>query len=83
MSFSEDELEELEQQYQDIDPKVLQIQILMELRAIRMSLSNPEPRDKPETVECSMCEEEIPESEKKDHAKEHNTPPGMVEDLYS
>jgi len=81
-SFSDDELDELEQQYEDLDPKLIQIQILMELQRIRVALSTPEPRGESETVECSMCEKEIPESEKKDHAEQHNTPPSMMDDLY-
>jgi len=82
MNFSEDELDELEQQYEDLDPKLIQIQILMELQRIRAKLDSPEPRGESETVECSMCEKEIPESQKADHAEKHNTPPGLMDDLY-
>lgn len=83
MNFSDDELEAMEEQYQDLDPKLLQIQILMELRAIRMQLSEPQSESETETVVCDMCEQEIPKERKKEHAEKHDTPPGMVEDLYS
>jgi len=81
--ISDDELDELEQQYEDLDPKLIQIQILMELKAIRAKLNSPEPRGESETVECSMCDKEIPEGQKEDHAETHNTPPDMMDDLYS
>jgi len=86
MNLSDDELEELEAQYEQLDPKVLQIQMLMELKAIRMHLADGESEttEKPtEVYQCSACMETVPSDELQSHAVEHhNAPADMpVEDL--
>jgi len=65
---------DFKQQFEDVDPKVIQVQILMELRQIRELLAGdrPEP-DAEQQFECQRCNTEIPESEVEDHASsQHN-----------
>lgn len=82
MNFSDDELEELEEQYKDIDPKLIQIQILMELSQIRMALTT-QSESETTVYECKACGESVESSKLKSHAeRQHNAPKGMdVEDL--
>jgi len=68
--------QDFEQQFQDVDPKLIQVQILMELRQIRELLAGdtdqPEPQQEPQ-FECQRCNTEVPESEVEDHASsQHN-----------
>jgi len=66
--------DDFKQQFEDVDPKVIQVQILMELRQIRELLAGdrPEP-DAEQQFECQRCNTEIPESEVEDHASsQHN-----------
>ena len=84
MNFSDEELAEMEAQYKDLDPKVIQIQILVELQAIRMALTQPQGESETtEVYTCNACQESIPSDELKSHAvTEHSAPADMpVEDL--
>jgi len=68
--------DDFEQQFEDVPDKVIQVQILMELRQIRELLSGdrPEPELQQEPqFECQRCNTEIPESELTTHAsRQHN-----------
>jgi len=68
--------DDFEQQFEDVPDKVIQVQILMELRQIRELLAGdpvePEPEQEPQ-FQCQRCNTEIPESELTTHASsQHN-----------
>jgi len=72
--------DEMEDQFENIDPKVLQIQQLQELMAIRQQLQmlnqslSTQSESETETYTC-RCGEEIPEGERISHAQDvHNAP---------
>ena len=72
----------LENEFQNIDPKVLQIQQLQELMAIRQQLQllNQSLTDHSEsetkTYTCQACMETVPSDERISHAtQDHNAPP--------
>jgi len=68
--------DDFEQQFEDVPDKIIQVQILMELRQIRELLAGdavePEPQQEPQ-FECQRCNTQVPESEVEDHAsRQHN-----------
>jgi len=68
--------DDFEQQFEDVPDKVIQVQILMELRQIRELLAGnrpePEPQQEPQ-FQCQRCNSEVPESEVEQHAsRQHN-----------
>jgi len=68
--------DDFEQQFEDVPDKVIQVQILMELRQIRELLAGgtdqPEPQQE-QQFQCQRCNAEVPESEVEQHAsKQHN-----------
>jgi len=72
--------DEMEAQFESVDPKVLQIQQLQELMAIRQQLQmlnqslSTQTESETKTYTC-RCGEEVPEGERISHAKEvHNAP---------
>jgi len=63
-----------EQQFEDVPDKVIQVQILMELRQIRELLAGDavEPEPEPQ-FQCQRCNTEVPESDVEQHASsQHN-----------
>jgi hypothetical protein len=82
MSYSEEEREQLEAQFADLDPKVIQVQILMELQQIRMALTEPqEEEETPDMYRCGACGEDVPAEKRQPHAEErHNAPKGIPPD---
>jgi wyosine [tRNA(Phe)-imidazoG37] synthetase (radical SAM superfamily) len=82
MNFSEEERAEFEEQLADVDPKVVQIQMLMELKAIRNALEEPQERSESETLYlCESCGDKVPAEKRQSHAQErHNAPKLPVED---
>jgi transcription initiation factor IIE alpha subunit len=84
MNFTEEEREQLEEQYQEVDEKLIQIQILMELHAIRQALTEPQEAESGPTVyTCTACGESVPAEKRSQHAANtHNAPPDVpVADL--
>jgi len=76
MNFSEKEREELEAQYEDIDPKLIQIQILMELSAIRRALTEASEGSTETRYTCKACGELVGASQRQSHLQsQHNAPP--------
>jgi len=70
--------DDFEQQFEDVPDKVIQVQILMELRQIRELLAGDtdqpeaEPQQEPQ-FQCQRCNSEVPKSEVEDHAsRQHN-----------
>jgi len=66
--------DDFEQQFDDVDPKLIQVQILMELRQIRELLSGDavEPQQEPQ-FQCQRCNTEVSESDVEQHASsQHN-----------
>jgi hypothetical protein len=76
MNYSEKEQEQLEEELAGVDPKVLQVQMLMELRAIRQALAEPQERSESETLYlCESCGDKVPAEKRQSHAQErHNAP---------
>jgi len=82
--------DDFEQEWDDLDAKVILAQILAELQQIRMILSDAD-RDaqsdsSSETMyRCTKCPDDthVPASERERHARsEHNAPDGMVKSLF-
>jgi len=83
--------EDYEDQWQQLDEKVLLAQTVVELQRIRLLLeasvggeSGASDDSEGEVVySCTRCEWTGTESERERHAKgEHNAPPGMVDGLF-
>jgi len=76
-----EQVDQYEEQFEDIDPKTIQIWQLAELSAIRQQLeimNGTQSEDTTETYLCKSCQSEIPEDELQDHAENaHNAPPGI------
>jgi len=73
--YSEEELAELEERYDKIDEKLILIQMLMELTAIREAVT--ETREDVTAYRCDHCGTEVAAQERIQHATEkHNAPPG-------
>jgi hypothetical protein len=74
-----DDVDRYEQEFEDIDPKTIQIWQLAELSAIRQQLeimNGVQSEDTTETYTCLSCQSEIPKDELQDHAEnKHNAPP--------
>lgn len=87
MNFTEEEKQELEEQYADIDPKLIQIQMLMELSQIRMLLEGAQTGSQSEgeqdVYRCVSCNETVEAGDRQAHAEgSHNAPPNVpIEDL--
>lgn len=83
--LSDEERERYEQQWQELDEKVLLAQILTELQQIRLSLQGDRGgREDASTVyECVRCGARVEADERERHASgEHRAPPGVVEELF-
>lgn len=82
MNFTDEEREELEAQYEDVDDKLIQIQILMELSQIRMLLEgaqmDSEGGESKDVYRCTSCNEVVDAQDRQAHAEdEHNAPSDM------
>jgi hypothetical protein len=83
--------DDFEQEWQDLDAKVILAQILAELQQIRMLLSDPDSSatsdsDGETMYRCTKCpgDTQVSKSDRERHARsEHNAPPGMVESLFT
>jgi hypothetical protein len=82
--------DDFEQEWQDLDGKVLLAQILAELQQIRMLLSEADTDAQSESssdtmYRCTKCpgDTQVPERDRERHARsEHKCPPGMAESLF-
>ena len=82
MNFTDEERKELEEKYADVDPKLIQIQMLMELSQIRMALTQPQSESENTQYRCESCGETVEANERQRHAmQEHNAPEMPAEDL--
>lgn len=75
--------EQFEQQWQDLDEKVLLVQILTELQQIRQALTQAD-RDPEVSYRCRKCDEVVSAAARERHAtKQHKMPPDMdLDDIY-
>ncbi|AFH22750.1 hypothetical protein OSG_eHP34_00085 [environmental Halophage eHP-34] len=76
------------EQWDDLDDKTLLVQILMELKAIRMRLpedtSQEQHTDTTTMYECDHCGATVKADERKDHAlSQHKAPPDMMDTLFT
>jgi len=77
-----------EQQWDNLDDKTLLVQILMELKAIRMRLPEDTSQEQQESTttmyECDHCGATVKAEERKDHAlSKHKAPPDMMDTLFT
>ena len=80
---------DFEQQWDDLDDKVILVQILTELQQIRMALTQG--RQHPQTdrnsapmYECKRCGTQVTQGEKERHAyKQHKAPTDMVGGMFT
>jgi len=83
--LSDEERERYEQQWEDLDEKVLLAQMLTELQQIRRSLQGDRGgrEGSSEMYECVRCGARVEADERERHASgEHRAPPGVVEELF-
>jgi hypothetical protein len=84
---------DVEQRYQEMDSKLIQMQILAELQAIRQALTeaqpladesvSQEPAKSPDKYRCKKCGAVVPAGEQGDHAMErHKAPPSRVAHMF-
>jgi hypothetical protein len=82
MNFTDEERQELEAQYEDVDPKLIQIQMLMELSQIRMALTQSQSESESTQYRCESCGGTVKADKRQRHAmQEHNAPEMPAEDL--
>jgi hypothetical protein len=85
----------VEQRYQEMDSKLIQMQMLAELQAIRTTLTEAQTQPsagesgghesvtQPETYQCDHCEAEIAADDRWDHARDrHKSPPSRVPHMF-
>jgi hypothetical protein len=83
--------DDFEQEWQDLDAKVILAQILAELQQIRLLLSDAESDATSESdaevmYRCTKCpgDTQVPKSDRERHARsEHKAPPDMMDALFS
>ena len=80
--------QDFEQQWDDLDDKVILVQILTELQQIRMALTGPTQgsqtdRNSATMYECKRCGEQVTQGEKERHAMNaHKCPADMVDGMF-
>ena len=83
------EPDDFEQQWGDLDDKVILVQILTELQQIRMALTgaaqHPQTdRNSAPMYECKRCGKQVTQGEKEQHAyKQHKAPADMVGGMFT
>lgn len=80
----QDDTDDYEEQWDQIDEKVLLAQILTELQQIRCALSDGA-RDAPAMYECTLCpgEQRVPAGDRERHAMhEHKASPEMSDGMF-
>jgi hypothetical protein len=84
---------DVEQRYQEMDSKLIQIQMLAELQAIRQALTeaqpladksvSQEPANSPDEYRCKKCGTVVPDGGQRDHAMDrHKAPPNRVAHIF-
>ena len=75
------------EQWDELDDKTVLVQILMELKAIRMRLPEDTTEQHTDTTtmyECDHCGATVKAEERKDHAlSQHKTPPDIMETIFT
>jgi len=75
------------EQWENLDDKTLLVQILMELKAIRMRLPEDTTEHQEQSTamyECDHCGATVKADERKDHAlTQHKAPPDMMDTLFT
>lgn len=79
-----EERAQYEEQWQQLDEKVIQAQILTELQQIRMLLqSQQEPQNDSVRYRCTKCGATVATDEREAHARrEHKAPADMADALF-
>jgi hypothetical protein len=88
--MSDDTRPDPAQRYEDMDEKLVLVQILAELQAIRQAVTDAdapgyEGDDGPEVekVMCNKCGTEVPRHDRERHAVErHKCPPSLADTIY-
>jgi hypothetical protein len=80
------------QRYEDMDEKLVLVQILAELQAIRTEVTDndaaPTPpqsdtTDAADMYKCRKCQREVKAADRRDHALErHKAPPEVARDIF-
>jgi len=83
------EQDDFEDQWNDLDEKVILAQILTELQQIRLLLSQADTgasddADTQDTYRCRKCQTTVPADARADHARNaHKAPPGMADGMFT
>jgi len=85
--LTDDEIEQYAAEFEDLPEKVLLVEILAELKAIRQALTqaDADSDDSPTEYVCRRCEGDrtVPADDRVRHARsEHTAPPGEEESLF-
>lgn len=86
--LSDEERAEYEQQWEELDEKVILAQILTELQQIRLAVTPPQDQQQARDAgggmfECKRCGATVEADERGRHASgEHRAPPGMAEEMF-
>ena len=81
--------QDFEQQWDDLDDKVILVQILTELQQIRMALTGAAQdsqtnRNSEPMYECKRCGTQVTQGEKERHAyKQHKAPSDMLGGMFT
>jgi hypothetical protein len=80
--------DDYQEQWDDIDEKVLLVQILTELQQIRVALTDAQSRSEQEqdadTYQCKRCNATVQADARERHAREqHKAPPDMEDVLFT
>ena len=80
--------DDFEDQWNDLDEKVILAQILTELQQIRLLLSDAETdaqsdADEQDAYRCRKCDATVPAGDRERHARsQHKTPADMVDGMF-
>ena len=81
--------DDFEDQWNDLDEKVILAQILTELQQIRLLLSDAETdaqsdADEQDAYRCRKCDATVPAGDRERHARsQHKAPSDMVDGLFT
>lgn len=77
--------DDYEAEWEELDPKVIQVQILMELQAIRRALTDGQSDAQSDSTmyECKRCGANVEADERARHAQQsHKAPADMVDGMF-
>jgi hypothetical protein len=89
--MSDDTRPDPAQRYEDMDEKLVLVQILAELQAIRQEVTAPadptpdtDTSDTSDMYQCNKCRNEVKATDRYDHALErHKAPPEIADGMFT